>query len=173
MGNYQTQNLKHLIWIDPNVDNEENKKYISNMKEIGFKNIQSFKTIEDGINYLKTIKFESTKIILSGRLFIDFIKKFKENIKEMLIIPKIAVFTGDKEKFLEYNKDKKDNLELINDAFYSFGKINETYEEIKEFLIQKTTEENKPIDKKRKEKEKKKKIEKEKKKEEEEKWKKN
>ena len=39
MGNYQTQNLKHLIWIDPNVDNEENKKYISNMEEIGFKNI--------------------------------------------------------------------------------------------------------------------------------------
>ena len=110
MGNYQTQNLKHLIWIDPNVDNEENKKYVANMENIGFKNIQCFKSTEDGINYLKTIKFESTKIILSGRLFIDFIKKFKENIKEMLIIPKIAVFTGDKEKFLEYNKDKKDNL---------------------------------------------------------------
>ena len=65
MGNYQK--LKHLIWIDPNVDNEENKNYVANMENIGFKNIQCFKAIEDGINYLKTFKF---------------VKKFKENMKE-------------------------------------------------------------------------------------------
>ena len=36
MGIPQTQNLKHLIWIDPNVDNEENKNYVANMENIGF-----------------------------------------------------------------------------------------------------------------------------------------
>ena len=76
-------------------------------------------------------------------MYIEFIKKFKENINNLYLIPKIAVFTGNKNKFLEYNKDNKENMNIINDPFYNFGKINESYEEIKEFLItKKSTEEN-------------------------------
>ena len=92
MGNNQTQDLKHLIWIDPNIENDENQGYVKSMKELGFSNIQCFKTTDEGINYIKTIQFESSKIILSGRLYIEFIKKFKENIKNLFLIPKFAVF---------------------------------------------------------------------------------
>ena len=143
--NSEKQDLKHLIWIDPNIDNDENQGYVKSMKELGFSNIQCFKTTNEGINYIKTIKFESSKIILCGRLYIEFIKKFKENIKNLFLIPKIAVFTGNKYKFLEYNKDHKENMNIINDPFYNFGKINESYDDIKEFLItKKSTEDNEP-----------------------------
>ena len=138
MGNKtinENQNLKHLIWIDPYIENEENQSYYKSMKELGFSNIKCFKTTDEGINYIKTIKFESSKIILSGRLYIEFIKKFKENIKNLCLIPKIAVFTGNKNKFLEHNKDNKENMNIINDTFYNFGKINDKYEDIKKFLI--------------------------------------
>ena len=64
--NYEKQDLKHLIWIDPNIENDENQGYIRSMKKLGFSNIQYFKTTEEGINYIKTIQFESSKIILSG-----------------------------------------------------------------------------------------------------------
>ena len=145
--NCETQNLKHLIWIAPNYDNEENQSYVQNMKELGFSNIQCFKITDDGINYIKSYKFESTKIILSGQLFIEFIRKFKVNLKDLYIIPKIAIFTEDKKKFLEYNKDDKENLDIINDSFYNYGKINDIYDDIKNFLIpKKMTYEIKSID---------------------------
>ena len=53
----------------------------------------------------------------------------------MFFIPKIVVFTGNKNKFLEYNKDHKEYMNIINDPFYNFGKINESYDDIIEFLI--------------------------------------
>ena len=142
--NCETQNLKHLIWIDPNYDSEENQGYVRNMEELGFSNIKCFKTTESGINYIKTIKFESTKIILNGRLFIEFIWKFKNNLKDLYIIPKIAIFTRKKKDFLYYNKD---NLDIINDSFYTYGKINVLYDDIKKFLIsEKMIDENNLID---------------------------
>ena len=145
--NCEKQDLKHLIWIDPNIENDENQGYVRNMKKLGFSNIQSFKTTEEGINYIKTIQFESSKIILSGRLYIEFIKKFKENIKNLFFIPKIVVFTGNKNKFLEYNKDHKENMNIINDPFYNFGKINESYDDIIEFLISKRKKSTEKINK--------------------------
>ena len=143
--NGEEQDLKHLIWIDPNIDNDENQGYVKSMKELRFSNIQCFKTTDEGINYIKTIQFESSKIILSGRLYIEFIEKFKENNKNLFLIPKIAVFTGNKNKFLDNNKDNKENMNIINDPFYNFGKINESIDDRKKFLITKNIiEENEP-----------------------------
>jgi hypothetical protein len=72
--------------------------------------------------------------------------KFKKNINNLYIIPKIAIFTGNKAKFLNYNKAHKENMNIINDPFYNFGKINQKYENIKEFLLaKKLSDENKPI----------------------------
>ena len=37
--NGEKQDLKHLIWVDPNIDNNENRNYLNSMKELGFSNI--------------------------------------------------------------------------------------------------------------------------------------
>ena len=144
--NNEKQNLKHLIWIDPKVYNEENESYWKDMERSGFSNIQLFDNINNAFDYIKKIKFESTKIILSGRIYIDFILKFKENIKDLNVIPEIAIFTGDKNKFLDYIKTSKVSMNIINDPFYKYGKINVSYDEIKDFLrTKKFIEENKLI----------------------------
>ena len=125
------EDLKHLIWIDPNIDNSENQGYLSQIKSLGFSKIKAFRTTEEGINYIKSLQFESTKIILSGRLYIEFIKKFKKNITNLYIIPKILVFTRNKGKFLEQNKNF---LDTINNPFYNYGGINVDFDLVKDFL---------------------------------------
>ena len=59
------------------------------MESLGFSNIKCFDSTEESINYIKTIKFESTIIVISGELYLLFISKFKENIKDLFLIPKI------------------------------------------------------------------------------------
>ena len=93
-------NKQNVIWIDPNVDNIENTQYSEEIKSINKKLIkfEPFKNIDKAIDYMKTIKFDETKVIISSKLYYDFVKEFKDNINDMCISPKIIIFTRDKEK---------------------------------------------------------------------------
>ena len=79
---------------------------------------------------MKYIEFQETKVIISGKLYSEFVKKFKENIIDMCVAPKIIVFASNKEKFIENNKEYQNNSNL----FYKFGGIATTIDEIKKFL---------------------------------------
>ena len=88
----------NVIWFDENYDNEENTGYINELKEYHNLKIKCFKDIEEGMKYIKTIEFVETNIIISGRLYGKFIDKFKEELKDIYIIPKIIIFTKNKDK---------------------------------------------------------------------------
>ena len=64
-----TYNPENVIWIDENVDNFENNGYLIGLNSLGY-NVKTFKNIDDGLEYVKSIRFESTKIIISGRLYV-------------------------------------------------------------------------------------------------------
>ena len=121
--------LNIIIWIDPNINNKENTKYLEQLKS--FKNtiVKPFDNISDSLEYIKGIKFEETHIIVSGSFYSDFIKKLEENIRDIYIVPKIIIFTLNKEKFLNLNKDYKEN------SFYSLGGIETSFDGIKSFLF--------------------------------------
>ena len=70
-----------VIWIDPQIDNEENTEYASKFKSMNFLSIKLYKNVNDAIIFMKTIHFEETKIIVSGKLFPELIRSFKENEK--------------------------------------------------------------------------------------------
>jgi len=129
MGN---KNPNIIIWIDPNIDNKENQQYSKYLKSIS--NFKGYKNIYDAIEDLKTIKFEETKIILSGKLYIDFIKKFKSILQDIYVIPKIIIFTSNKEKFINYNKNNKENEDIINHSFYNYGGIKTSFNDIIKFV---------------------------------------
>ena len=122
--------MSNVIWIDEDVDSCINKIYSKELESMLLFKVKLFKKVIEAINYLKTIKFEETKIIISGRLYSEFVKTFKENILEMYVIPIIIIFTRNREKFIQYNPDyyKKDNY------FYNFGGIAIIFDEIKKFL---------------------------------------
>ena len=48
----------------------------------------------------------------------------------MYVAPKIIVFTKNKEKFMQYNREFQNN----NNLFYAFGGIATTFDEIQKFL---------------------------------------
>ena len=93
MGATSINDITNVIWIDPNVDNEENTYYTQELKKIKNVKINCFKNVMDALTLIKNIKFSATNIIISGSLYSKFIEKFKENLTNIFIIPKIIIFT--------------------------------------------------------------------------------
>ena len=120
-----------LIWIDRNIHNNQNTQYTKEIHKFKCLKIKVFENIKEAINYIKQIKFESTKIIISGELYSEFLNSLKEVIRDIFVAPKIIVFTNNKEKFYMLNKDyhNKENI------FYTYGGVVTTFQEITKFLI--------------------------------------
>ena len=87
-------------------------------------NIKTFTDVDSGINYLKTFKFNDIIIIISGSLFMKFVNKFKKNIKQICVIPKIIIFSSKIRNF-PYLENKK---------FFLFGGVQTSFEKIKIFI---------------------------------------
>ena len=99
--------MTNVIWIDQNADNEENTGYFKLLKSMGSLKVRLFKNTNDAIHYLKKIKFEETQVIISGRLYDEFIENFKENSTNMYVVPKIIIFTSNAQKIITNNKENK------------------------------------------------------------------
>ena len=97
---------------------------------IGNFKINCFKLVEKAIEIKKTINFEQTFIIICEKLYKDFIEKFKENLKDIYVIPKIIIFTRNKEKLINYNKEIN-----YNHPYYNLGGIKTSFEEVKNFIL--------------------------------------
>ena len=124
-----------VLWIDANLDNQEIQEYIKELKSNGSIRLKLFKNVQSAIEQLKYLEFIKTKIIISGILYSEFVKSFKENILDMYIAPKIIVFTKDKENFIKLNQDYN------NDKFYIYGGIVTSFNDIKQFLKNKEKKE--------------------------------
>jgi len=122
--------IAEIIWIDPNIENLENTYYINELTYIYKAKIKTFKNVESSITYMKQIKFEEIKIIISSSNYSDLVKAFKQNINNMYIAPKIIVFTSTSSHYYENNK------EYFNiDNFYKYGGITTKFKDVKKFLI--------------------------------------
>ena len=71
--------MTKYIWIDPEIYNEENMKYVKYLEEQYSLKFKLFLTANEAIDYIKEIEFEETKIIISGKLYLEFINSFKIN----------------------------------------------------------------------------------------------
>ena len=144
----QNQNKLLIIWIDKNIKNEENQKYVkdlnsdnntqlnnginANDKLLNFrknlndlkKDVQEFTDLNNAFDAIKEIRFIDTIIIVSGSYLVEFIKKFKHNLNQIYIIPKIIVFTGRNRQF---------EAEVLQDKFYS-GLIITLYSKLKSII---------------------------------------
>ena len=118
-----------VIWIDPQIDNEENTEYASKFKSMNFLSIKLYKNVNDAIIFMKTIHFEETKIIVSGKLFPELIRSFKENILDMNFAPIILIFTNNINGSMN-NEIYKDD----NNIFYKSGGITTIFDEVEVFL---------------------------------------
>ncbi len=127
MGASPTQENYDYIWIDSNINNEENLEYSKELLK-KYPNIALFTKVEDALNIFKKIKFHITFIIVSGSLFLEFIEKLKGIISEISAVPKIIIFTS------ESTKTKIENFQAINDSFYNNGGLVLNFKEVQSFL---------------------------------------
>ena len=123
---------ENVIWISSNKNNEIIKNYLKNLQASKFYNINVFYSVEESINNIKKIRFEETKIIVDDNLFIQFIEIFQKNINNIYIIPKIIIFTDNKEEFINKNIEYK---KIINNSFYNLGGISTNIDEINKFIL--------------------------------------
>ena len=165
VGTQNKENELSIIWIDKNIYNNENRSYLTQLgyefKRNYFQNniqhnetyshlpintvnkinksnpyIHPFEKINEAIKYIKSLRFDSTFIIISGSCFVDFIKEFHKNINDIYVIPKIIIFTLNQKAF-EYPKEiQTENLDL----FYECGGIKTDFNEIKKFIEKKQEE---------------------------------
>ena len=79
------------------------------------------------IDELKKYKFRETIIIVSGKLFTDFVTQFNKNLNDIFVIPKIIIFTSEIKKY-----DLPNNVS--NPKFYSSVIITTKFSELKNFI---------------------------------------
>ena len=128
MGGSQDKTL--IIWIDKNVNNKPGKELQNEIRKYDALKLECFDNLENGIKCIQKIKFQKTLIILSGRLYPDFHALFKQIADDLLIIPKIIIFTGNAN---EYNPPNKNELNL-KDKFYNIGGVIDKISELKKFI---------------------------------------
>ena len=126
-----------LIWIDKKVNNEENTNYIKYIQsDLNFQ-VFGFDSVKKSYENLKKLEFIDTYIICSGKKYIKLVEMLKKNINELMICPKIIVFTLNKEKYYKRNFDNKDLS--LDDPFYNLGGVEDQFIDIIKFLKKEKT----------------------------------
>ena len=113
-----------IIWIDEEIYNRENLDYVKELEKLGYEKIRLFQKVNEAFDYMKSILFEETKIIVGEKLYNEFVNTFKEFILDIYFVPKIIIFT-------RFNQDYKN----LDNKFFSFEGIATILDEVKNFLI--------------------------------------
>ena len=124
----------NIIWVDGQINSNQNIEYRKQLELLGNFKLKSFLNVNEAMVYIKSIKYEETFIIVSGRLYTDLIGNLIKNFTELCIIPKIIVFTS---------KQGKDGIvqnskELNHGQYYHYGGIIVNFGHIKEFILKST-----------------------------------
>ena len=122
--------MSYIIWIDESLNNKIHNIYLEELELLDLLSFRIFTKIDEAINYMKYILFKETKVIIIDRLYSEFVTKFKSNIRDIDVAPKIIIFTKNKESFIKSNEEFQNN----NNLFYKFGGIATTFDEIRQFL---------------------------------------
>ena len=121
--------INNLIWIDENIENKENKKFSENLKKkFADLNLIKCNSLEKGLNEILKINFELVYIIISGRLFENYIIELKKVYNILKTIPITMIYTS--KVFVDILTGKKETnydpyflKATINDPFMNPGGI--------------------------------------------------
>ena len=92
--------LKPLIWIEKNIDeeNEENKMKKKELNVFNLFNIKYFNNLDEGLNEISTLKFRSLIVVVCGEFIKDFFIQINDNLSKINVIPKVLMLINEKNK---------------------------------------------------------------------------
>ena len=128
-----------IIWLDPNIDGEENKSYFDELISYNYYVVR-VKTVEEAMKEIYNIYFKDVFIIVSGSLFLEFYNEFKANLYRISIVPKIVIFTSNAK---EFENSLGENKKIIGNKFYNIGGIKTDLDQIKQFIKDYSVKKNK------------------------------
>jgi len=127
-----------LFWVDEKCNNKENNIYNLYLRENFDKyKITAFESVEPCLEEILKLSFEELYVIVSGRLYKDFIHQIMNNLTKIEVVPKIIIFTGNKDKFLEYHNDLH-MKNILSNRFYNLGGIQTDFVNVFGFLTDDT-----------------------------------
>jgi hypothetical protein len=107
--------VNKLLWLDETVHNNENAKLCQGIKKILPDIILiPCDSLQKGFDELNKLKFELAFVIISGRLFENYILKLKNEFNSLKGIPLTMIYTS---------KKCKNELEGITTGNYAFSAI--------------------------------------------------
>ena len=124
--------VKTILWVDPNIKNNENQFYCSEIKSKYGISVEQFTEINSLFEKMKLIKFDIVIIIMSGKVIEDYLKLFKEQIYFLYIIPIHIIFTNHKDIIMNLLKNKYS--EDLNNDLINIENIAATFEEFENLL---------------------------------------
>ena len=127
----QVKKSQNLIWLDANVNNEENMLYQQKINQLNKFNLFLFTKTRDCILKIKSIQFEKTYILVSGSLSKEFFEEFERIINKILICPTIIIFTSTR----KLNLIKKNILNLNNFHFYDINLVFDFFSGVENKLL--------------------------------------
>ena len=130
------------VWIDPSVENTENQSHYNILFKNNNINCLKFDNVDEAYNHIidKYNNFEEIIIIISGKLFINFYLKTKENINNIKFSPTIIIFTRDEE--ICRNQLKMNNIYNSNNDLFDTQYIFSTPKQIEKFMTGDIPEDN-------------------------------
>ena len=128
---------KKVIWIDNDVDNEENSEYKEELRDMNL-DLKTFHTIQEGINEIKINKFEKINIIVRGTMFRDFLAVLKNEKKNIYCSLNIIVFTSSRNKALVQEICDSDT-DISSGFLFKSKNIFISIEEVKDFFEENST----------------------------------
>ena len=127
--NYDDYQNCNLLWLDKEVNNDENKQYQDLVKKIKQIKLDVFTEIKDCIEKLKEIKFDKTFVLISGSLANNFLKEIEKNINEFYVLPVIMIFTSFRKTDII-----KENIFNLNSQLFDINLIFTQFDDIKKQL---------------------------------------
>ena len=134
--------IKKFLWIDSSLNSKENILNLKYLKEEYPDSIIITKnSLQKGFDYLMSKKFRFIYLIISGRLFQDFIMMYKNNINKISCIPITCIYTSKKfklilEKKIPFNENFL-NIETffyVKHSFYNPGGVFDNMNDIINFF---------------------------------------
>ena len=60
-----TMEITNVLWIDPEIDNEEFRQYEQELETNKTLKVKLFSNVDKAIEFMKEIKFQETKVIVN------------------------------------------------------------------------------------------------------------
>ena len=131
MGASSSKEKIAFIWIDQYVDSQENLSYQEELKKNSEIKLVCFKDVDLAIRLFRKLNFRRIIILVSGSLYQEFFQKFKSNLSQLAIVPKIIIFTSSVTKM----KEKYGNILPLYHPFYNSHGIVSNFDNLKEILL--------------------------------------